>query len=278
MKITILTLFPKMISGFFEESIIKRAQDKKLVDIELVNLRDFSIDDYGTVDDRPYGGGAGMIIRIDVIYKALESVISSEARNPAKRKLRSLRSLDSSSSSTPQNDRRWVVLTSPKGKTFNQEKAIEYSKLDHLIFIAGHYEGMDERILDYVDEEISLGDFVMTGGEITTAAIVDSIVRLIPSVLKKEKATKVESFFTISVKYLTEIIGKNKILNNLKKKKIETVHLLEYPQYTRPEIFNNKKVPEILLSGDHKKIEDWQIKKAFEGTLKKRPDLLDSNK
>ena len=254
MNISIITLFPQMISSYFDESIVKRAQDKKLVEIEIINLRDFAIDDYGTVDDRPYGGGAGMIIRIDVIYKALESVISSEARNPAKRKLRSLRSLDSSSSSTPQNDRRWVVLTSPKGKTFNQQLAINYSQLDHLIIIAGHYEGVDERILDYVDEEISLGDFILTGGEIVAAAIVDSVVRLLPGVLKKDEATKSESF-------------------NINGKK-----LLEYPQYTRPEIFNNKKVPEILLSGDHKKIEDWQIKKAFEGTLKKRPDLLDSNK
>ncbi|MDO9028466.1 MAG: tRNA (guanosine(37)-N1)-methyltransferase TrmD [Candidatus Roizmanbacteria bacterium] len=253
MKISVITLFPKMISGFFEESIIKRAQEKKLVDIELVNLRDFSIDDYGTVDDRPYGGGAGMILRADVIYKALTKVKITSQKSK-------------------------VILTSAKGKKFNQQLAIEYSKLNHLIIIAGHYEGVDERVLDYVDEEVSLGDFVMTGGEITTAAIVDSIVRLIPGVLKKEKATQVESFFTISAKYLTEIIGENKILNNLKKKKIETAHLLEYPQYTRPEIFNNKKVPEVLLSGDHKKIEDWQIKKAFEETLKKRPDLLDFNK
>lgn len=251
MKISIITLFPKMISGFFEESIVKRAIEKKLVQIEIINLRDFAVDDYGTVDDKPYGGGAGMILRIEPIYKALEKVKSKNSK---------------------------VILTSAKGKQFNQEKAIEYSKLDHLIFIAGHYEGVDERVLDYANEEVSMGDFVLTGGEIPAAAIVDSVVRLIPGVLKKEKATKVESFFTISVKYLTEIISENKILNNLKNKKIETVRLLEYPQYTRPEIFNNKKVPEILLSGDHKKIEDWQIKKAFEETLKKRPDLLDFNK
>ncbi|KKP36598.1 MAG: tRNA (guanine-N(1)-)-methyltransferase [Candidatus Roizmanbacteria bacterium GW2011_GWA2_32_13] len=222
-----------MISGFFEESIIKRAQDKKLVEIEIINLRDFAIDDYGTVDDRPYGGGTGMILRVDVIYKALAKVESEKLK--VKNKSQNLK----------------VLLTSPKGKVFDQKKAQEYSKLDHLIIIAGHYEGVDERVLDYIDEETSLGDFVLTGGEIPAAAIVDSVVRLIHGVLKKDQATKNESF-------------------DINSKKI-----LEYPQYTRPEIFKNKKVPKILLSGDHKKIKDWQIKKAYEETRKKRPDLLD---
>ena len=231
MKITILTLFPKMISGFFEESIIKRAQDKKLVEIETINLRDFAIDDYGTVDNRPYGGGAGMILRIEPLFKAIQ-FIKSKIQNP-KSKIQK------------------IVLTSAKGKQFNQEKAINYSKLDNLIIIAGHYEGVDERVLNYVDEEVSLGDFIMTGGEIPASAIVDSVVRLIPGVLKKNEAVKNESF---------NIDGKK---------------LLEYPQYTRPEIFDNKKVPSILLSGDHKKIKDWQIKKAYEETIRKRKDLLD---
>ena len=230
MKITILTLFPKMISGFFEESIIKRAQDKKLVEIEIINLRDFAIDNYGTVDDRPYGGGAGMILRIEPLFKAIQFVKSKQIPNSKIQK---------------------VVLTSAKGKQFNQEKAINYSKLDNLIIIAGHYEGVDERVLNYVDEEVSLGDFIMTGGEIPASAIVDSVVRLIPGVLKKNEAVKNESF---------NIDGKK---------------LLEYPQYTRPEIFDNKKVPSILLSGDHKKIKDWQIKKAYEETIRKRKDLLD---
>ena len=225
MKITIITLFRNMVSGFFEESIVKRAQEKKLVEIDLINLRDFAIDDYGTVDDRPYGGGAGMILRVDVIYKALSKILNNKLQITNKIK-------------NP-NFKIKTVLTSPKGKIFDQKKAQEYSQLDHLIIIAGHYEGVDERILDYVDEEVSLGDFVMTGGEITASAIVDSIVRLIPGVLKKGEATAQETF-------------------NINKKK-----LLEYPQYTRPEIFNNKKVPEILLSGDHKKIEAWQIKKSF---------------
>jgi len=227
MKISIITLFPKMISGFFEESIVKRAMTRKLVEIEIINLRDFAIDDYGTVDDRPYGGGVGMILRVDVIHKAISKIKNRKSK---------------------------IVLTSPKGKVFDQKKAQEYSKLDHLIIISGHYEDVDARVQDFVDEEISMGDFILTGGEIPASAIVDSIVRLLPGVLKKEQATISESF-------------------NINGKKI-----LEYPQYTRPEEFMGKKVPEILLKGDHKKIEKWQMEKALEETRKKRPDLLDTNK
>ena len=227
MKISIITLFPKMISGFFEESIVKRAMTKKLVEIEIINLRDFAIDDYGTVDDRPYGGGVGMILRVDVIHKAISKIKNRKSK---------------------------IVLTSPKGKVFDQKKAQEYSKLDHLIIISGHYEDVDARVQDFVDEEISMGDFILTGGEIPASAIVDSIVRLIPGVLKKEQATISESF-------------------NINGKKI-----LEYPQYTRPEEFMGKKVPEVLLNGDHKKIEEWKEEKAIEETKLKRPDLLDSNR
>jgi len=237
MKISIITLFPQMISGFFDESIIKRAQDKKLVEIEIINLRNFAVDDYGTVDDRPYGGGTGMVLRVDVIHKALSKITNN--------KLQMTNEIKNSKFKTK------TVLTSAKGKVFNQEKAQEYSKLNHLIVIAGHYEDVDARVLDYVDEEVSLGDFVMTGGEIPASAIVDSVVRLIPGVLKKDEATMQESF-------------------NINNKK-----LLEYPQYTRPENFMGKKVPKILLSGDHKKIKDWRMKKAVEETRKKRPDLLD---
>jgi tRNA (guanine37-N1)-methyltransferase len=224
MKISVITLFPKMISGFFEESIVKRAVEKKLVEIEIINLRDFAIDDYGTVDDRPYGGGAGMILRVDVLYKAI-----SKIKNPKSK----------------------IILTSPKGKIFNQKKAQEYSKLDHLVIVAGHYEDVDARALDYIDEEISMGDFILTGGEIPASAIVDSVVRLISGVLKKDEATAQESF---------NIAGQK---------------ILEYPQYTRPEEFMGKKVPEILLKGDHRKIEEWKMEKAVEETKRKRPDLLD---
>jgi len=236
-----------MVSAFFEESIIKRAQGKKMVEIEIVDLRKFAKDNYGSVDDRPYGGGAGMVMRVDVLHAALNKIKSEKSK---------------------------IVLTSAKGKLFNQDKAQEYSQAKHLILIAGHYEGVDDRILEYVDEEISLGDFVMTGGEIATAAIVDSIVRLIPGVLKKEEATQLESFFTVPVDKLIEIVGQNKLLINLKQKGVKDIHLIEYPHYTRPEDFNQKKVPEILLQGNHKEIEKWRLKMAFEETQKKRPDLL----
>lgn len=240
-KISIITLFPKMIQGFFEESIVKRAIDKKLVEIEFINLRDYAINKYGSVDDRPYGGGAGMVLRIEPLYEAIQSATKKSTLNQNK--------YDSGLSRTDLRSGTGakIILTSPKGKQFDQKKAIKYSKLNHLIIIAGHYEGVDERILRYVDEEVSLGDFVMTGGEITAAAIVDAVVRLIPQVLKKSEATKLESFS-----------------NNL----------LEYPQYTRPESFKGKKVPKVLLSGNHKKIEEWRIKEAYKQTLKKRKDLL----
>ncbi len=223
MTITILTLFPKMIDGFFNESIIKRAVEKKLVTIKVVNIRDFAVDSYGTVDDRPYGGGAGMVMRVDVLDRAIENVKTKKSK---------------------------VLLTTPKGKVFNQEKAIEYSKETDLVIIAGHYEGVDERVLEYVDEEISIGDFVMTGGEIASAAITDAVVRLLPGVLKKDDATVNETF-------------------NIKGKK-----LLEYPQYTRPEEYKGKKVPEVLTQGNHKDIEKWRLDKAIVETKKKRPDLF----
>ncbi len=235
MKISIVTLFPNMIEGFFQESIVKRAIAKKLVEIEIINLRDFAVDDYGSVDDRPYGGGAGMVLRIEPIYKALSKI--SNFQFPISKQI-----------SKASNQK--IVLTSPKGNLFTQKKAQRYSKLSQLIILAGHYEGVDERVSDFIDEEISLGDFVLTGGEIVVSAIVDSVVRLIPGVLQKKEATKQESF-------------------NVGGKKI-----LEYPQYTRPENFKGLMVPKVLLSGDHKKIEAWRLKKAREETKKKRPDLL----
>lgn len=249
-----------MIEGFFNESIIKRAIKKKLVEIEIINLRDFAIDSYGSVDDKPYGGGVGMVLRIEPIYKAIKKITNYALRIKNK---------------NPQSViRNRIILTSAKGETFNQEKAIEYSKLDHLIIIAGHYEGVDERVVDFVDEEISLGDFVMTGGEIAAAAVTDSVVRLLPGVLKKEEATQLESYFNISIDRLIGAVGENEILRKLLKKKVKTVKLLEYPQYTRPEKFQGKKVPEVLLSGNHKEIENWRLKKAFEETLRRRKDLL----
>ncbi|MCX6730741.1 MAG: tRNA (guanosine(37)-N1)-methyltransferase TrmD [Candidatus Roizmanbacteria bacterium] len=250
MKITIITLFPKMIEGFIADSIIKRAQNKGLVEINLVNLRDFARDSYGTVDERPYGGGAGMVLCVDVLKKSLDSITTSEQKPH-------------------------IVLTSAKGSLFNQKKAQDYSQLKHLVIYAGHYEGFDERFSDYIDEEVSLGDFIMTGGELTAATICDAIVRLLPGVLKKENATTEESFFICKVEDLQKIMGDDLTLSSLQKKGIKEIRLLEYPQYTRPEEFEGKKVPEILLSGDPKKIKAWQLKKAFELTLQRRPDLLD---
>lgn len=249
MKISIVTLFPKMIEAFFRESIVKRAMEKKLVEVEIINLRDFATDKYGSVDDRPYGGGVGMVLRADIVYSALKNIKKNEGQKK-------------------------IILTSAKGKVFAQHKAEEFSKVERLVIIAGHYEGVDERILDYVDEEISMGDFVATGGEITAAAIVDAVVRLVPNVLKKSEATQVESFSFTPINRLIDAVGEDESLMRLKKKGVEKVRLLEYPQYTRPEEFEGKKVPEILLSGDHKKIEEWRLKKAFEETLKKRKDLL----
>lgn len=217
MKIDILTLFPKMFAGPFGESIVGRAQKKGLVEIKIHNLRNWATDKRGTVDDRPYGGGVGMILRVDVVDRALAAL------KPGR-----------------------IILLTPQGKTFNQKLAARSSKLDHLILICGHYEGFDERVRQLVDEEISIGDYVLTGGEIPAMAVVDAITRLIPGVLEKPAATKNESFSP----------------------------LLEYPQYTRPVDFRRQKVPETLLSGDHQKIADWRQKKALAKTKSRRPDLL----
>jgi len=251
MKITIVTLFPNMIEGFVTESIVKRAQEKNAVEIKIINLRDFAKDSYGTVDERPYGGGAGMVLRVDVLKKALNSLQYKKTQLSQ------------------------VVLTSARGKVFTQKKAQEYSKLEELIIFAGHYEGFDERFSDYIDEEVSLGDFIMTGGELTAASICDAVVRLLPGVLKKEHATVEESFFSCVVDELLDAVGKHPTLISLKQKGTNEVQLLEYPQYTRPEEYEGKKVPEILLSGDPKKIKKWQLLKAFELTLIRRPDLLE---
>jgi len=259
MKITVITLFPKMISGFIEESIIKRAQEKGAVEIEIVNLRDFALDDYGSVDDRPYGGGAGMVLRVEPIYEALKKINEGTTLEHPEAFAHS---------------RGYTVLTSPKGRVYNQKVAEEYAQKDHLIIIAGHYEDVDQRVRDYIDEEVSLGDYVMTGGEITAAAVVDSVVRLLPSVLKKEEATKVESFFEVDVRTLLELLPNEESLQRLQQRGTEKVQLLEYPHYTRPEEFLGKKVPEILLSGHAKNIEEWRLKMAYEETVKKRPDLL----
>lgn len=222
MKISILTLFPEMFNGPFDYSIIKRARDKKIVDIELINLRNFGIGKHKIVDDKPYGGGSGMILKIDVLDKAIKFIKNKNKTIKHK-----------------------VILLSAQGKTFNQKIAKDYSKLDHVILISGHYEDYDARIKKFIDEEVSIGDFILTGGELPAMIIADCIVRLLPEVLK-EGVTDNESFS----KYL------------------------EFPQYTRPEVYKNLKVPEILKSGNHKEIKNWRLEKSIELTKKIRPDLI----
>jgi tRNA (guanine37-N1)-methyltransferase len=243
MKIDILTLFPEMFKGPFDESIIKRAQEKDLVEIDIHNLRDWAKDKRKTVDDRPFGGGVGMVIKVDIIDTAIKD-------------LKSLSEPEGSTSRRPVTKHSsHIILLSPQGKTFNQEKAKELAKLDQIILISGHYEGFDERIREnLIDEEISIGDYVLTGGELPAMVITDSLVRLIPGVLDPE-ATELESFSPVTVHG-------------------SQITLLEYPQYTRPEEFNGWKVPEVLLSGNHKEIEKWKKEKSLEKTKKLRPDLI----
>lgn len=219
MKFDILTLFPEMFAPL-EQSIIGRAVENNRIEINLTNIRDFSKDKHKKVDDTPYGGGKGMVIRPDVVYDAYESVKDEDSK---------------------------VIYMSPKGKVLNQEKVKALSKENHLIILCGHYEGIDQRVLDeIVDEEISIGDYVLTGGEIPAMVLVDSVSRYVEGVLS-EGSTSEESF---------------------------SDGLLEYPQYTRPEEFRGKKVPEVLISGHHENIKKWREEKSLEITKKNRPDLL----
>lgn len=223
-KITfhILSLFPEMFAGPFSESILKRAQEKGIISIKFYNLRDFSVDKHKTVDDTPYGGGAGMILKVDVMDRAI-TAIKSETN-------KALRS----------------ILMTPQGKRFNQTKARELSKLTDILLICGHYEGFDERIREHlVDEEISVGDFVLSGGEIAAMAVVDAVSRLIPGVLGKDESSEEESF---------SLRDENGDL------------LLEYPIYTRPEEYKGWKVPEVLKSGNHTVIKKWRLEEAIKRT------------
>lgn len=231
MKISIITLFPEMFDKVLNTSILKRAQEKGKVEFELINLRDFGKGRHQIVDGKPYGGGAGMLFRADILSAALEKGKGKRGKGK-------------------------VILTSASGKPYKQKDAERLSKLDHLIIVCGHYEGVDQRFIEkYVDEEISIGDYVLTGGEIPAMVIADSIVRLIPGVLKKSEATQNESFstYTLDPKPFT---------------------LLEYPQYTKPEDWKGMKVPQVLLSGNHQKVDTWRNDKALEKTRKIRPDLL----
>ena len=221
MQFDVLTLFPEMFEPL-NESIIGRAKEKGLININLINIRDFSKNKHKKVDDTPYGGGAGMVMMPDVVYDAYKSLDSKDAK---------------------------VIYMSPQGQKLNQKKVVELSKEKHIILLCGHYEGIDQRVIDeIVDEEISIGDYVLTGGELPAMIVIESVSRYIEGVLKDD-STKEESF---------------------------SEGLLEYPQYTRPEIFNGKQVPEVLLSGHHENIDKWRREQSLINTKKKRPDLLEN--
>lgn len=226
MKITIITLFPAEITNSLNYSILKRAQQKGKVEFEVVNHREFGIGNHKIIDDKPYGGGVGMIMRVDVLKRAIDSARTMQ-------------------------DGEKVILLCPQGEVYSQKRAEDLSKLRHLILVCGHYEGFDERVRDYVDMEISIGDYVLTGGELPALVIADSVTRLIPGVLKDPTATDLETH--------SEIGGKR---------------LLEAQQFTRPEEFEGKKVPDVYLSGNPKKIAQYKKESALSKTKIKRPDLL----
>jgi len=220
-KITVLTLFPDMFAPVLNESIIKRAQENSLIEFSFINFRDFSTNKHKTVDDTPYGGGAGMVLSVEPIYLALKSVEG--------------------------NDKALKILLTPQGKTFTQTFAKDLVQEDHIILICGHYEGFDERVRELVDLELSIGDYVLTGGEIAALTIIDSISRLIPGVLGSAESYEHDSFYTDS---------------------------LDYPQYTKPREFNGMKVPDVLLSGNHQEIAKWREEMKLKKTAERRPDLL----
>ena len=221
MKISVITIFPEFFDSFQTTSIIKRAIENKKVEFETIDFRDFTLDKHRHVDDTPYGGGQGMVLACQPIIDALRSI---------------------------QSERSHVVMLTPQGNTFSQKKAVSLSRYDHLIFLCGHYEGFDERIRSYVDEEISIGDYVLTGGEPAALVVSDAVIRLLDGVIL-EDSHEDDSF---------------------------SDGLLEYPQYTKPAVFENKKVPEVLLSGHHANIRRWRLKESLRKTMQKRPDLLEN--
>lgn len=227
LKIDILTLFPKMFSGPLQESLIGKAQEKRLVKIKIHNLRDFTSDKHRKVDDKPYGGGPGMVLQVHPIFSALKKLAAVKGKKKNKKSL--------------------VIYLSPQGKIFNHATALHLARQKHIILICGHYEGIDERAMKWIDEEISIGDYVLTGGELPAMVLADVIIRLVPGVVKKWESIQNDSFFQ---------------------------SMLDASQYTRPAKFLGMKVPETLLSGNHGAIKNWKDQSAYENTLKKRPDLL----
>lgn len=221
MKISILSLFPHMFDGFLSESIIKRAIEDKKVEIEIIDFRDYTEDSHKKVDDTPYGGGAGMVLACQPIFDCVNAIRTPESK---------------------------VIIMTPSGVPYKQKMAYDLSNEKHLIIICGHYEGFDERILSLADMEISIGDYVLTGGELPAMVIADSIIRLIPGVINERS-------------HIEDSFNEN--------------FLLDYPTYTKPADYKGMKVPEILLSGDHKKIDEWRYQESLKKTQERRPDLLD---
>ena len=226
MRIDVVTIFPEMFTGPFGASITKRAVDKGILDIHLTNFRDFSFDKHHHVDDSPFGGGAGMVLKPEPMYRAVRDVLAQ---------------------SQAYDGRRRVLIMDPSGATFTQAKAKELASYEQLVFICGHYEGFDARIYDLADEAISIGDYVLTGGELPAMVIVDAVSRMLPGVLGDEESAPTDSFYD---------------------------GLLGFPQYTRPREFEGKVVPDVLISGDHAKIRAWSREQALLATKKHRPDLL----
>lgn len=228
MNFHVLTLFPDMVLNGLKESIVGRAIEKQLIDIEAVNIRDFTVDKHKKVDDYPYGGGAGMLIQAQPVYDAYVSILNN----------------------MKQKRRPRVVYMTPVGKTFDQKMAQDFAEEEDIIVLCGHYEGIDERVLEeIVTDYVSIGDYVLTGGELPAMVMIDAVSRMVPGVLPNEDSSVTESFMD---------------------------DLLEYPQYTRPEVWQDKKVPEVLLSGHHANIEEWRLYQSMERTKRIRPDLFES--
>lgn len=224
LRVDVITLFPTVFEGYFGESILKRAQDREALSIRLINLRDFTNDVHRSVDDKPFGGGAGMVMKPEPLFAAVESL---------------------------RTDASHVILLAPTGTPFRQQRAQELATKSHIIFICGHYEGVDDRVRDaLVDEELSIGDYVLTNGNLPAMVITDAVARLLPGVLGSADSTKEESF---------------------------NDGLLEYPQYTRPRDFNGMLVPQVLLDGDHQRIAAWRHEQSIERTKQVRPDLLNQH-
>ncbi len=231
MKIDILTIFPQMFEGPLTCSLIEKARQKKILDIDCTDIRSFSKDKHRTVDDRPFGGGPGMLLKPEPIYNALHYLGVRKKNHLYKKPYK----------------KPYVIYMSPQGHLLNSKKVKDLSKYEHLVILCGHYEGVDERVMSWIDEEISIGDYVLTGGEIPAMVLIDSVARMLPGVVKDKNSVEQDSFYN---------------------------GYLDYPHYTRPAKFKNMKVPEVLLSANHSAQEEWRIKQSIERTKARRPDLL----